>query len=124
MMKIEEALLMSHFGLSSCQRMHFLNLSGFTRSSKSSLCAPLKLGGARLEAGEGLEEVCGISTHSSAIVQALCKERKTLGAGKLTDQVLKLFMATGNIEILSLTQALNIQQIITPVLPTRCSEKL
>nr|DAD24243.1 TPA_asm: hypothetical protein HUJ06_025706 [Nelumbo nucifera] len=48
---------------------------------------------------------------------------KIIGAGKLTEKVLKLFMATGNEKILSLIQELNIQHIITPVLPTGCSEK-
>ncbi|XP_042515004.1 probable UDP-arabinopyranose mutase 5 isoform X2 [Macadamia integrifolia] len=43
---------------------------------------------------------------------------RTLSAGKLTEKVLKLFVTTGNDEILSLIQALNIQHIITPVLPT------
>jgi hypothetical protein len=48
---------------------------------------------------------------------------KTLRAGKLTEKVLKLFMATGKDEVLSLIEALNIQHIVIPVLPTRCSEK-
>ncbi|GFZ05925.1 hypothetical protein Acr_18g0000950 [Actinidia rufa] len=48
---------------------------------------------------------------------------RTLRAGKLTEKILKLFIATGNDEVLSLIQALNIQHILTPVLPTRCSEK-
>ncbi|KAF5201876.1 Udp-arabinopyranose mutase [Thalictrum thalictroides] len=48
---------------------------------------------------------------------------RTLRAGKLTEKVLNLFIATGNDEILSLIQALNIQHIVWPILPTRCSEK-
>ncbi|GAA0153991.1 hypothetical protein LIER_12097 [Lithospermum erythrorhizon] len=48
---------------------------------------------------------------------------RTLRAGKLTDKILKLFVATGKEEILSLIAALNIQVVLTPVLPTRCSEK-
>ncbi|XP_059665666.1 probable UDP-arabinopyranose mutase 5 [Cornus florida] len=43
---------------------------------------------------------------------------RTLRAGKLNEKVLKLFMATGKEEILSLIRALNIQHILTPVLPT------
>ncbi|KAG6700539.1 hypothetical protein I3842_08G117200 [Carya illinoinensis] len=48
---------------------------------------------------------------------------RTLQAGKLTEKVLKLFLATGNDKVFSLIEALNIQHILTPVLPTRCSEK-
>ncbi|KAI4302027.1 hypothetical protein L6164_035249 [Bauhinia variegata] len=48
---------------------------------------------------------------------------RILKAGKLTEKVLKLFVATGKDEVLSLIQELNIQHIVTPVLPTRCSEK-
>ncbi|XP_062143956.1 probable UDP-arabinopyranose mutase 5 [Alnus glutinosa] len=44
---------------------------------------------------------------------------RTLGAGKLTEKVLKLFMATGKDEVISLIEALNIQHhILAPVLPT------
>ncbi|OVA01665.1 hypothetical protein BVC80_9073g106 [Macleaya cordata] len=43
---------------------------------------------------------------------------RTLSAGKLTEKVLKVFMATGNDEILSSIQMLDIQHILTPVLPT------
>ncbi|KAK9919278.1 hypothetical protein M0R45_027885 [Rubus argutus] len=43
---------------------------------------------------------------------------KTLSAGKLNEKVLKLFIATGKDEILSLIEAHNIQQIHSPVLPT------
>ncbi|XP_054801877.1 uncharacterized protein LOC129305792 isoform X2 [Prosopis cineraria] len=48
---------------------------------------------------------------------------RILKAGKLTEKVLRLFVATGKEEVISLIQALNIQHIVTPVLPTRCSEK-
>ncbi|XP_058737439.1 uncharacterized protein LOC131609677 [Vicia villosa] len=48
---------------------------------------------------------------------------RILKAGKLTEKVLKLFIATGKDEVISLVQALNIRHIVTPVLPTRCSEK-
>lgn len=48
---------------------------------------------------------------------------RTLKAGKLNEKVLNLFMATGKDEVLSVIQALNIQHVLTPVLPTRCSEK-
>ncbi|KAL9426920.1 hypothetical protein AB3S75_031343 [Citrus x aurantiifolia] len=48
---------------------------------------------------------------------------RTLNAGKLTEKVLKLFIATGKDEVLFMIQALNIKHILTPVLPTRCSEK-
>lgn len=48
---------------------------------------------------------------------------RILKAGKLTEKVLKLFIATDNEEVISLVQALNIRHIVTPVLPTRCSEK-
>ncbi|KAK9063083.1 hypothetical protein SSX86_016953 [Deinandra increscens subsp. villosa] len=43
---------------------------------------------------------------------------RTLKAGKLTPRILKLFLATGKEEILSMIQALNIQLVLTPVLPT------
>ncbi|RWR73023.1 hypothetical protein CKAN_00127200 [Cinnamomum micranthum f. kanehirae] len=48
---------------------------------------------------------------------------RTLNAGKLTEKVLKLFMATGDEKILSIIRSLNIQHAVSPVLPTRCSEK-
>lgn len=48
---------------------------------------------------------------------------RTLRAGKLTEKILKLFVATGKDEILSLISEFNIQLVLTPVLPTRCSEK-
>lgn len=44
--------------------------------------------------------------------------QRILKAGKLTEKVLRLFIATGKDEVLSLVQALNIQHILTPVLPT------
>lgn len=48
---------------------------------------------------------------------------RTLRAGKLTPRILKIFVATGKEEILSMIDSLNIQLVLTPVLPTRCSEK-
>jgi hypothetical protein len=49
----------------------------------------------------------------------ICDGQRTLGAGKLTEKVLKLFMATGKDEVISLIEALNIQHhILAPVLPT------
>ncbi|XWS65122.1 hypothetical protein CRYUN_Cryun05aG0063700 [Craigia yunnanensis] len=47
---------------------------------------------------------------------------RTLRAGKLTDRVLKLFIATGKDEVFSLIQALNIQVTVTPVLPTKIKD--
>jgi hypothetical protein len=49
--------------------------------------------------------------------------RRTLSAGKLTEKVLKLFLATGCEEIILAVQLLNIKQPLVPVLPTRCSER-
>lgn len=48
---------------------------------------------------------------------------RTLKAGKLNEKILNMFVATGKEEILSVIEALNIQHILLPVLPTRCSEK-
>ncbi|CAM8891629.1 unnamed protein product [Rhodiola kirilowii] len=48
---------------------------------------------------------------------------KTLKAGKLNEKILKLFVASGKDEVLALIKALNIKQDLTPVLPTRCSDK-
>lgn len=48
---------------------------------------------------------------------------RTLKAGKLNPRILKIFVATGNEEILSMIRALNIQLVLTPILPTRCSDK-
>ena len=42
-------------------------------------------------------------------------------AGKLNEKILKLFIATGQDEVLSFIEELNIQPIIAPVLPTRKS---
>nr|GMC52066.1 probable UDP-arabinopyranose mutase 5 isoform X2 [Ipomoea batatas] len=44
--------------------------------------------------------------------------KKTLRAGKLTEKILNLFVATGKEEVLSLIEAFNIQAVLTPVLPT------
>ncbi|XP_062084227.1 probable UDP-arabinopyranose mutase 5 isoform X2 [Humulus lupulus] len=43
---------------------------------------------------------------------------KTLKAGKLNERVLKLFIATGKDEVLAVIQALNIREIIAPVIPS------
>lgn len=48
---------------------------------------------------------------------------KTLRAGKLTEKILKLFVATGKEEIISLIESFNIQAVLAPVLPTRCCER-
>ncbi|CAK9262202.1 unnamed protein product [Sphagnum jensenii] len=47
----------------------------------------------------------------------------TLDAGKLTEPVLHMFLATGNEEVLHIVQGLGIRPILKPVLPTRCSQK-
>lgn len=53
------------------------------------------------------------------IISLLCTwYQRTLNAGKLTEKVLKLFIATGKDEVLLMIQALNIKHILTPVLPT------
>lgn len=44
--------------------------------------------------------------------------QRILRAGKLTEKVLRLFIATGKDEVISLVKALNIQHDLTPVLPT------
>ncbi|VVB16343.1 unnamed protein product [Arabis nemorensis] len=48
---------------------------------------------------------------------------RTLKAGKLNERVLRLFMASGNEEVLSIIDALKIRIDVTPILPTRCQEK-
>ncbi|ESQ54164.1 hypothetical protein EUTSA_v10026665mg [Eutrema salsugineum] len=47
---------------------------------------------------------------------------RTLKAGKLNERVLRLFMASGNEEVLSIIDALKIKHV-TPILPTHCHEK-
>lgn len=59
--------------------------------------------------------------HSCALCFWDCQ--RTLKAGKLNEKILNMFVATGKEEILSVIEALNIQHILLPVLPTRCSEK-
>ncbi|PWZ41809.1 hypothetical protein Zm00014a_006777 [Zea mays] len=49
--------------------------------------------------------------------------KRTLSAGKLTEKVLKLFLATGCEDIILAVRLLNIKQPLVPVLPTRCSER-
>ncbi|KAG6472187.1 hypothetical protein ZIOFF_069644 [Zingiber officinale] len=66
-----------------------------------------------------LRHIAHITDLSSIPDQILLELfRKTLQAGKLTEKVLKLFMATGNEQILSFIQSLNIRPILAPVLPT------
>ncbi|XP_077229267.1 UDP-arabinopyranose mutase isoform X2 [Tasmannia lanceolata] len=43
---------------------------------------------------------------------------KTLRAGRLTEKVLKVFIATGSEEVISHIRSLNIQLVLPPVLPT------
>ncbi|VAH37491.1 unnamed protein product [Triticum turgidum subsp. durum] len=50
--------------------------------------------------------------------------RRTLSAGKLTERVLKLFLATDCEEIILLVQLLNIKQPLLPVLPTTLQPNL
>ncbi|KAL1210544.1 hypothetical protein V5N11_006866 [Cardamine amara subsp. amara] len=47
---------------------------------------------------------------------------RTLKAGKLNERVLRLFMASGNEEVLSIIDALKIKIDVSPILPTRCHE--
>ncbi|KAJ4772333.1 UDP-arabinopyranose mutase [Rhynchospora pubera] len=68
-----------------------------------------------------ISHFCDLSSVPDPILLQLFS--RTLQAGKLTEKVLKLFTDTGSEEILNLIQSLNIRQILTPVLPTRCSEK-
>lgn len=46
-------------------------------------------------------------------------EKRTLEAGKLNERVLRLFMASGNEEVLSVIDALKIKIDVTPIIPTR-----
>ncbi|KAL2330207.1 hypothetical protein Fmac_017788 [Flemingia macrophylla] len=64
-----------------------------------------------------LSDFSDLSDIPDHILQDLFLVR-ILKAGKLTEKVLRLFIATGKDEVLSLVQALNIQHILTPVLPT------
>ncbi|KAL6002868.1 putative UDP-arabinopyranose mutase 5 [Asimina triloba] len=45
--------------------------------------------------------------------------QRILSAGKLTEKILNLFMATGDDQILALIHSLNIQHMLPPVLPTK-----
>jgi len=49
--------------------------------------------------------------------------RKTLHAGKLTERILMVFMATGNEQVQAFVKEYKIQPVLRPILPTRCSEK-
>ncbi|KAH0871441.1 hypothetical protein HID58_078463 [Brassica napus] len=48
---------------------------------------------------------------------------RTLKAGKLNERVLRVFMATGNEDVLATIAALKIKIDLTPIVPTRCDEK-
>ncbi|KAF8048448.1 hypothetical protein N665_2508s0003 [Sinapis alba] len=48
---------------------------------------------------------------------------RTLKAGKLNERVLRVFMASGNEEVVSIIDALKIKIDLTPIVPTRCDEK-
>ncbi|CAH8355721.1 unnamed protein product [Eruca vesicaria subsp. sativa] len=48
---------------------------------------------------------------------------RTLNAGKLNERVLRVFMASGNEEVLDMIDALKIKIDLTPIVPTRCDEK-
>jgi hypothetical protein len=49
--------------------------------------------------------------------------RKTLQAGKLTERILMVFMATGNEQVQAFVKEKKIRTVLRPILPTRCSEK-
>lgn len=49
----------------------------------------------------------------------MCNEKRTLKAGKLNERVLRLFMASGNEEVVSAIDALKIKIDVTPIIPTR-----
>uniref|UniRef100_M4E5M8 FBD domain-containing protein n=1 Tax=Brassica campestris TaxID=3711 RepID=M4E5M8_BRACM len=48
---------------------------------------------------------------------------RTLKAGKLNERVLRVFMGTGNEEVLAIIAALKIKIDLSPIVPTRCDEK-
>ncbi|MCO5578063.1 hypothetical protein L7F22_031901 [Adiantum nelumboides] len=64
-----------------------------------------------------VQHIPNLNSIPDAIVVDLFKQ-KTLASGKLTEPVLKVFMATGNPEVLYIVKGLNIQPIYLPVLPT------
>lgn len=45
--------------------------------------------------------------------------QKTLAAGKLTEPVLRMFLATGNVGVLEWVKVLKIRPITNPIFPTR-----
>ncbi|KAI5016930.1 hypothetical protein ZWY2020_037308 [Hordeum vulgare] len=59
---------------------------------------------------------CILTRNDSYIVAGMFL--RTLSVGKLTEKVLKLFLATDYEEIILLVQLLNIKQPLIPVLPT------
>ncbi|XP_018480750.1 uncharacterized protein LOC130500776 [Raphanus sativus] len=46
-----------------------------------------------------------------------------LKAGKLNERVLRVFMASGNEDVLAYIDALKIKIDLTPIVPTRCDEE-
>ncbi|KAJ8753631.1 hypothetical protein K2173_025622 [Erythroxylum novogranatense] len=48
---------------------------------------------------------------------------RTLKAGRLNQKILNLFISAGKDAVITRIRELNIQPLLTPVLPTRCSEK-
>jgi len=67
-----------------------------------------------------LPEVMLFHYHSASLLYITCgfHGQRILRAGKLTEKVLRLFIATGKDEVISFVEALNIQHVLTPVLPT------
>ncbi|KAH7285469.1 hypothetical protein KP509_33G029600 [Ceratopteris richardii] len=70
-----------------------------------------------------VQHIHNLSSIPEQIVAELFRQ-KTLAAGKLTEPILKVFMATGNPEVLLTVQSLDIQPIRYPVLPTRCNGRM
>lgn len=62
--------------------------------------------------------MCSLCSSYVHICFCSIELQRTLRAGKLTEKILKLFVATGKEEILALIESLNIQLVLTPVLPT------
>ncbi|KAJ7567043.1 hypothetical protein O6H91_01G004100 [Diphasiastrum complanatum] len=68
-----------------------------------------------------IQHVHSLASIPDILVQQLFL--KTLAAGKLTEPVLQVFLATGHKEVFEIVKALKIRPILKPVLPTRCSDK-
>ncbi|KAG2291953.1 hypothetical protein Bca4012_007936 [Brassica carinata] len=58
-----------------------------------------------------------VPTH--IVMGGFYKRHRTLKAGKLNERVLRLFMASGNEEVVSVIDALKIKIDVTPIIPTR-----